>query len=383
MQLLGGILALFFGSCVFCSAQSVDEAAVARDLFTDTNTSFEFAGRDRRSVRFISALSQELEVSSRSLLKDEEYGYPSKIFVALRPKAEASTQKPYVVTVGERGLVRIDFIWDEALNMEQVCLGLAEAYLTRYIYFRLGPEASGPPQWVTSAVGRFAYLRLRPSVIVDYTRSLRALETLDLTQVINGSDANENNLWGYWFLVGVRELKDGSRLFKRLADEALLGGDPQAVLQRMLDQMTAPDVEALSADDWWRGLLEQIRSANLNVYEPLRTSREWIGALSSVRGIEIEGGKKLSNLKDLWSNRNSAEVRSLIEARRQIILLRIGQVNPAYYNSAMTLGAFFETVLSGEFIADNVSALVDFLGEFEDTKRLESTVGKALEADAI
>jgi hypothetical protein len=110
----------------------------------------------------------------------------------------------------------------------------------------------------------------------------------------------------------------------------------------------------------------------------LEDSRGWIELVASVRGLELEDGKQLKSLKDLWPNREVEAVRQIISARREILFIRINQVNPAYYNAALALVTFYENILNGTRRSDNITALIDFLGEMEDMKRLEAVVQKAL-----
>ena len=68
-------------------------------------------------------------------------------------------------------------------------------------------------------------------------------------------------------------------------------------------------------------------------------------------------------------------MREFIEARYEILLLRIVSVNPAYFNAARSLGALFETYLSEESKRHRyMHGMATFLGDFEDAKDLEDLV---------
>ena len=71
-------------------------------------------------------------------------------------------------------------------------------------------------------------------------------------------------------------------------------------------------------------------------------------------------------------------MRSLIEARYEILKIRIMRVNPAYFNAARSLGALYETYLKGEKRHKYIHGLTAFLGDFEDGKALEETVQESL-----
>jgi hypothetical protein len=375
-------LLLSLWGLIFCLQSSFAdlEPTVSRSVFTDTTETFEFVARDERSVRFIMDLSASVEVVCRRLLGDDERRYPSLIFVTMRPEDEVEVDGDYKTTIGERGLVRVDYRWDTDLSLEVVCMGLAEGYLSRYIYFRRGPSAAATevPAWLVAAIGRQTYLQLRPAMMVDYVKGLRAQSAPSLDLIIEGSDTSLSIKWGYWVLAGLRTERNSSKMFTQLAQVSLAGGDVVGLLNQSLAQSISPEESGPDAEVWWRAALEELRASSLSVYETLEDSRGWIELVASVRGLELEDGKQLKSLKDLWPNREVEAVRQIISARREILFIRINQVNPAYYNAALALVTFYENILNGTRRSDNITALIDFLGEMEDMKRLEAVVQKAL-----
>ncbi|MDP4880171.1 MAG: hypothetical protein NWR36_09835, partial [Opitutales bacterium] len=69
-----------------------------------------------------------------------------------------------------------------------------------------------------------------------------------------------------------------------------------------------------------------------------------------------------------------------IQARYELIKLRMEIVNPAYFNAARSLGALYETALDESTASHRfMHALVNYLGDLEDAKQLEMTTMSLLE----
>lgn len=94
----------------------------------------------------------------------------------------------------------------------------------------------------------------------------------------------------------------------------------------------------------------------------------------------LASGGHLNDLMELWTYRHDEALRSILSARCEIIRLRIERVNPAYFNTALSMGALYETVLEAENKHEFVSAVVTYLNDWEDTKRLHARVDELLSA---
>ena len=166
--------------------------------------------------------------------------------------------------------------------------------------------------------------------------------------------------------------------FRNFLGAGLAGETISSRLKRILaaEDELAPGFDL---EPWWQEQFIAELSVRLEPFEGLTTSRDWLAALSDVSGIEgLEAVGDLS-LRDLWSLREDAALRAALTARVEIIRLGLSRVNPAYFNSAQSLGALYETVLEGERSFEFVAALTRFLGDFGDMKRLHEEVAKALE----
>lgn len=367
---------------IFCCLAFTCRAA-ERAVFTDSNVSFEIVGVDRRSVAYVKELSAQVELICRRLLNDEEKGYPDRIFVALRPEEGARDIAVYRVSMVARGAVRVDFKWDASLDLRTTCQGLARAYLRRYIFFREGltsPELL--PEWLVSALSNQVYMQLRPSVMSAYLKRMRESAIPSLDQVfapVLSLDDTELSDWGFWCFVALRESGYRNDAFRALAYAALKGESVLARLEALLTSGAGlPDDSDSST--WWIEVLSTIRSSNFELYEPIEVSHEWIRQMSDFSDLEFSDEIVLGNLKDVWKHRKNPELRKALTARREIIVLRLQQVNPAYYNAAGALGGLFETILDSDQLSEFISSLSEFLGEFEDMKRLEAVLLEEMDA---
>ena len=103
--------------------------------------------------------------------------------------------------------------------------------------------------------------------------------------------------------------------------------------------------------------------------DSLDASRTWIEELANFDNY-TDLGVELNNLMELWKYRNNETLRSTLEARREIIRLRIERVNPAYFNVALSLGILFDKALEAEHKYEFIHALAVYLSDWSDTKQL-------------
>ena len=89
---------------------------------------------------------------------------------------------------------------------------------------------------------------------------------------------------------------------------------------------------------------------------------------------------KLKNFIELWDCRHDENLRSVLSARCEIIRLRLEQINPAYFNVALSLGALYETVLGAQNKHEFVRSLSIYLNDWEDTKRLHARTDELISA---
>ena len=73
------------------------------------------------------------------------------------------------------------------------------------------------------------------------------------------------------------------------------------------------------------------------------------------------------------------KVQELVQARYEILRLRMTRVNPAYYNSALSLGELFEGILNDESSYKYLHSLTMYLSEWVDAKEMQDSLENILD----
>lgn len=348
------------------------QRSLADAVFTTEGAYFEVVGSDDRSVAAVGRLCEHIVATCGKYLNRLPTSYPQRILVVLRPASDVAFSGDYTTRSQVGGFVQVDFRWDAALDLEMVCRGLTEAFIQRYAIYHHGLKA---PQrmhsWPVSALSTQAYLSLRTAQLDTFIDELRMVEPPDI-QVLLGQSYVDGMPWGtgregYWLLRSLRAHSIQSRQIARLIERAIAGNSDVQALQSLLQ---AQGWGRVAIEDWWSERMLALTQVKLGRVESMAVSQAWIGKAADFTLYQGEG-RQLADLRALWQLREDATVREMLMARRELIALRIGRVNPAYFNAARSLGALYETVLDGVQTHEFVHALTVFLGDFEDAKHLQ------------
>jgi hypothetical protein len=344
-------------------------------LHSAGNAQFEIVGLDARSVSYVDDLSRHVVQVAARYLDADGLQFPQRILVKLKPEKYVDFEGVSIVRIQERGFVNLDLRWEAPLTLLQTCRALSRALLVRYSIFNYGKE--GPsvlPNWPADAIGITAYLALRPA----QARQLGDWLDIQATPTVAGllarkwsdpvTDAN-----AYGLLWAMQQSGIERKTVRSLMAQSISGVDISEALASQV-QLGRPMEESVPLDAWWQLSLAQLLKPAGEVMETMETSRLWIDSLADLSNTEF----KDLGLNDLWDKREDAALRGLIEARYEILRLRIVRVNPAYFNAARSLGALFENYLSGERRHKYLHSLTGFLGDFQDAKELEEKVVEAL-----
>lgn len=366
LRLIASLLLLIAGAGL--SAQGKNGLS----LITTEGTHFDIVGVQRQSVNFVENLNERLLIVCKRYLKAQPEFFPQRVLVALRPADQVTFDGAYRIEHKEGGFVRVDFRWDESLSYPTLCYALMEAYLTRYAIYHYGKE--GPDQvkaWVVAALGTQLYVGLRPSVYVGWSEALAEGGTpegpslSDTAAAIRGSDPS---LSPYLLLLAMRNWSISKDQIARICESAVAGKNVHSMLELAI-QPKDPNLDRLTIFDWWIGSTNDLLVSRLGRYESLDASRAWINELTNFDAFR-ETDTTIENLRSLWKYRQEPMIQETLRARRELIRIRLEQVNPAYFNSAVGLGALYETLLESEQVHEFIFALTTYLSEFEDTKRL-------------
>jgi len=345
---------------------------------------FEVVGTDNRSVSFVNTLGEHVAELCATYLQVGSHEFRQRIFVALRPVEHVEFDGDYQINTGARGQVSLDFRWEATLKLETVCRALTEAYIVRYANFNYGVEASEHIRyWVMSALGSQSYLSLRPAQQGQYIQEARQAPLLKVTSLLSlkwglGREGELSPRQGYWVLYAMRQRGLLRSDFGVLFDRAVAGMDVSVALELAI-QPTDADQQASTLDRWWQRQMADYLAQETEYYESLDASRVWIAELANFDTYRASGGE-LENLMGLWTQRDNQTLRAILAARREIIALRMERVNPAYFNSAQSLGALYETALESNRRFEFIHAFTTHLSDWENTKRLHDMTDELLDA---
>jgi len=342
----------------------------------------EVVGSDHRSASFANTLGEHVIERCASYLKAGSHEFPQRLFVALRPEDRVEFEGDYQIQVGARGQVSLNFRWESDLAFETVCRAFVEAYIVRYANFNYGPGASDRiGYWAVSALASQCYLSLRPAQRAVYLREAREgrvlqiepLLELDLaTAYARGLSARQ----GYWVLYALRQRGLDRGDLGVLLDRAVAGRDTIVPLETMIQPVGA-DQQTITLEAWWQGQMASALSEDPEHYDSLDVSRAWLEELANFDVYRASDGE-LKDLMQLWKHRDDETLRTIIDARREIIAIRMERVNPAYFNAAQSLGALYETTLHSERKFEFIHAFTTYLSDWEDTKRLHEMTHQTL-----
>ena len=364
------------GACVLLSLLSAEEPRIR----TIEGAHFNVVGADARSLTFVEALTDSLTAVAEKYLKDAPLDFQPQVFVALRPREHVNFEGEYQITQ-DLAKINLDFNWTESLALETVCYALSEAYLKQYSIYQYGPD--GPNrirEWVVSAFAYQTYLRLRPAAYIAMVETARLQPVPECASILARSlkePSGQNPSSGYWVLQIMRSAGLNRMDIAYYCERAVAGDNVFGVLQATL-QPSGSEELVVALQDWWDFQFRELMGAQLERFESMDESRDWIGVLSNFDAYTAEG-RELDNLRSLWKHREDDALRETLQARLELIRLRVVQVNPAYFNAARSLGALYETVLESEKQFEFIRALTVYLRDYEDTKRLHGKVLKELD----
>ena len=343
----------------------------------------EVVSTDYRSASFANSLGEHVVELCASYLKSGSHEFPQRLFVSLRPSDRVDFEGDYQIQVGDRGQVSLNFRWEVDLEFETVCRAFAEAYIVRYVNFNYGPGASDRVRyWPVSALASQCYLSLRHAQEGVYLREAREAGLLQIEPLLELDLATAyrrglSGRQGYWVLHVLRQRGVSRGDLGALLDRAVAGRDTIVPLEAMIQPIGA-DGQAIRLEAWWQSQVESALSGDPEHYDSLDVSRAWLEELANFDAYRASGGE-LKDLMQLWKHRDEEVLRAVIEARREIIAIRIERVNPAYFNAAQSLGALYETTLDSERRFEFIHAFTAYLSDWEDTKRLHETTHKLLD----
>lgn len=362
--------------CLAC----VSRSAATQEVRSLSNAQFETVGLDFRSVSYLDELSLFIVQIAERHLEGESLDFPLPILVSLRPEEHVDFEGNYRIRIAERGAVHLDIRWEASLSLEQTCRALVEALVVQYAVFNLGPDSlSQIRAWPVEALSTEVYLALRPAMFVELLADTQVDQNSSLTVVSEEmlSGAKRDSSAGYWLMQVINAQSTSQSIDRDIFRAAVAGADVEGALVSAF----LPN-ELTTGQDWWAGEMKSLLGRDYEALESMQISRAWIEPLTRFdQVIELETGEVQLNLRSLWTHREDPLVRSLIQARYEILRLRISRVNPAYFNTARSLGLLYESLLKESAYHTYVHTLAVFLSDWEDTKDMQAKLNELFESN--
>ncbi len=358
--------------------------SAAANLVSIESTYFDVVGVDNRSVSYVSELAEHIAAQSNRYLPENGVFFPNRVLIALRPDEHVAFEGRSALSLGPQGSVRLDFRWDESLDLEQACFAITQAYLTRYTIYKYGPKAPlGMKAWPVHALALESLHSIRPSFLISQLKASKGADFIDSKALLTPSlaDSSEANFshHAYYFLCALRQSAFYRDTLRSIIESALAGGDPSEGITKLLPEDASADA-VNSLDVWWRAERDELVATEYELFETMTQSRIWLEQMVDFT-VFREAGGELKNLRSLWNLRENEEIRTILEARIELISLRLEIVNPLYFNATRSLGALYETVLDPETPSYQfMHALVAYLSDYEDAKKIEETTLDLLDA---
>ena len=347
-------------------------------VLTTGNDYFEIAALDFRSLSYVNELSTfSAEIAARYLDR-KGMAYPRPILVTLRPQAYVNFSGDYHIRIGLRNAVELDIKWHEGLTLKSCCHALCEALLKQYTLFNHGPERlSRLRAWPVAALSYEVYLGLRPATFSNLVNRAREQNSPRLETVFQLTYQGMSNLdisYGYWALEAMKAQGINRRIIRDFFQGALSGEDISGLFLAELNTAVRP-VIPVDLETWWEEILETLINRDYEVVETMTDSRLWLAEFAQFPAtIEFENDKYSLNLRSIWKYRAYPAVRTLLSARRDILVLRMTRINPAYYNSAYSLLKVFNCLLNGEDFHKYLHSLTAYLSDWEDVKDMQEII---------
>lgn len=385
MPLAQSIVRHFAVLLAFLSLNGALAQQAASGLRSMGNEHFDVIGLHLRSVSYVNELSAFTMQIAERYLPREALAFPSTILISLRPDQHVDFEGDYRIRLAERGTVQLDLRWEDSMTLERTCEAIVEALLVQYAVYNHGTEAASQIcAWTFAALGKDVYFTLRPAKFVDLVQAAQESAAPILAEIVEPPPAKTEvpSAAGYWLLQAMKSSNMGRTIMRSLFQQAAAGINIEEALTSAV-QPSEPTAEVLSLETWWTQQLSLILSQEYEVVETMETSREWLAALRSFDPpliIELdEGTEELKlNLRSIWTQRAQPEVRELVQARYEILRLRMSRINPAYFNPAHSLGVVFEDILNDAPSYKYLHSLTIYLSEWEDAKAMQQALEKIL-----
>ena len=319
-----------------------------QEIVSESSAYFEVASMDRQSVYATSQIGQASAAVCAEFLTILPNALPQRVTVILDPNLNVpSHQKPYKVVINDGGFVDLYIAWSDQLEFREVCQATTEALLIRAVYYCYSPSAINKiPAWIITGLGEEVLLRFRPALMEAYALELKDLKPTEVNAAFNAKSVDEcDSVAALGIIAAIDSVATNKDDFRQLLDRALLGLPIQERLESKFKKANKGNDDA----HWWEQGMQSFYARHGGVVDTMEVSRLWLKDLVNMDAFtDRTGGKRLRNLRALGSYNEDELVRKILSQRRNMIMSGMLRVNPLYYNTAQSLGRFYEQLLFGE-----------------------------------
>ena len=351
-----------------------------------SNDHFDVIGMHMRSVSYVNELSAFIVQIAERYLPREGLTFPSNILISLRPGEHVDFVGDYRIRFAERGSIQVDLRWEDSMTLERSCYAISEALLVQYAIYYYGTKAPNKIRsWTIDALANDVYISLRSAEFADLLKVAQEMDVPQLTEILEPSRSTfaVPSAGGYWLLQIMKSGTLERPVSRSLFQQAIAGIDIEGALTAAIESRR-PAAELLPLQTWWVQQLSLMFDQEYEVVETMGVSRDWLSKLGRfdiplILGLQPANEELKLDLRAIWTHRAIPKVQELVQARYEILRLRMARVNPAYYNSALSLGKLFEGILNDESSHKYIHSLTMYLSEWVDAKEMQDSLENILD----
>ncbi len=363
------IWVLFLGWCPLVAETTLYERSTRGDLF-------DVFGYDFQAVQYVTHMAQEMET-----LGGRYFQNPSElarnITVLIQAANQSSFQSAYLVDLLPGGGIKLTLRWDEYTRFEDVCEGLALAYLSRVAVWQHGASAAHDvPAWLSLGWGYLLQSRLRPAMMDPFIQDAlkgRLMMPRDLFSDNPDRHSRQSlGLYGFWFFRFLESEIQNRQLFRQALSAFVGGLNPNAILVRVLPDSFESEADI---DLWWAvGFQSHVRGRQTPFYT-MEQSRNLVRRYAILTYEQKDGTDIRLTPGNWWSQRENNRFQIAVTDRLREIKLEMQKVNPVYYNSLLSLGLILTAVAEGDQELYE-SMVARFTEDLRDAQILELSIGQ-------
>ena len=366
-----------------CLVQAYGSNVYSEEFNTTDNNYFNISGYDQKSVEYINWLSEFAVISLLDFIKidNPELGKKSSIkllkhseFQNLNRKAESVlSSNNYLLFLSSDNSTIIYLNWCNELNLYSTIEAIIIAYVQNLCISNYQANYKGllpSNYWFIKALSSRIHIMLCPKVENLYylkaSNQLIDLKSFDNSFYneikTNSNDDILNNSNSFVIYKWIESISANAAEILKLKQNALIGN---GCLEDYIELITRD--KEFDTKKHFAQFLNQKRFESRGLYMDIESSKLWLESLSNLSLVSLSSIPEINNknLIELWDYRGNTDLRSLIDARIELITLALNRINPLYYNAAHSLALTYNSVLNSSNRWECISFLAQYLEDLD------------------